>query len=51
MTTATQTTRPAARAGQFYPGDAREMDAMVTRFLAAGGPAQPHLPYRAIMLP
>lgn len=41
--------RPAARAGQFYPASESEMNAQVEQFLAAGqGPAEE---CRAIMLP
>src|SRR5262245_38845890 len=49
MTTVASNIRPAARAGQFYPGDAREMNAMADRFLAMGDGVKQ--PYRAIMLP
>lgn len=53
MTTAHTSIRPAARAGQFYPGDAREMNAMANRFLAPApgmGGGQKRA-YRAVMLP
>jgi AmmeMemoRadiSam system protein B len=49
MPTAQTTTRLTARAGQFYPGDAREMQRMIDRFLAIGD-GETH-PCRAIMLP
>ena len=43
-----ETTRPPARAGQFYPGDPADMNAAIDRLLPSH---QPKTPYRAIMLP
>jgi len=44
-------TRPAARAGQFYPADTRKMAAEVERFLAVDGGQAERRSRRAIMLP